>query len=180
MLFVPYGHVDAAGMAACEATLAADPQWLARALGEIALPATGVLLIDTARCPSQHAEHAIRCADLTLVAVPPEPAACATVSARIGAMRAASDALRIVVNRLNPARDMQRDALAMLRAVAGPSTILDQRIHLDAAVPESFARGSWIFDDAPHSQASHDLHGVANWLDAWLSDTEAQPARGLR
>lgn len=62
VLFVPYGHVDAAGMAACEATLAADPQWLARALGEIALPATGVLLIDTARCPSQHAEHAIRCA----------------------------------------------------------------------------------------------------------------------
>ncbi|KVP20083.1 cellulose biosynthesis protein BcsQ [Burkholderia ubonensis] len=168
VLFVPYGHVDAAQAAACDARLAADPQWLSRALGDIALPDDGVALVDAARCPSLHAEHAIRGADLTLVVVPPEPAACATVAARLDALRAGGGALRIVVNRLNPARDMQRDALAMLREAAGPAAILDQRIHLDAAVPESFARGSWIFDDAPYSQVSHDLHGVANWVDAWL------------
>ncbi|WP_179404695.1 cellulose biosynthesis protein BcsQ [Burkholderia guangdongensis] len=188
VLFVPYGQVDAAGVATCEARLAADLRWLARALGEIALPggenadddentddnnernavAHGVALIDAARYPSQHAEHAIRCADLVLCVAPPDPAACVTIAARIDALRAAGVELRIVVNRLNPARDMQRDAIAMLRAAAGPSAILDVRVHHDAAVPESFARGGWIFDDVPHSQASHDLHGVANWLDAWL------------
>ncbi|MBU9293487.1 cellulose synthase operon protein YhjQ [Burkholderia multivorans] len=169
VLFVPYGPVDAAGAAACDARLAADRAWLARALDEIALPPDGVVLIDTARQPSQQAEQALRCADLTLVVVPPEPAACATLAARLDALRAGGRAWQIVVNRLNPARDMQRDALAMLRAAAGPTALLEQRIHADAAVPEAFARGSWIFDDAPYSQTSHDLHGVANWVDAWLT-----------
>ncbi|MBN3837751.1 cellulose biosynthesis protein BcsQ, partial [Burkholderia sp. Ac-20344] len=145
VLFVPYGHVDAAGAAACDARLTADPAWLSRALDDIALPADGVVLIDTARYPSAQAEQAIRRADLTLVVVPPEPTACATTAARLAALRAGGGDLQIVVNRLNPARDMQRDALAMLRAVAGPATILEQRIHVDAAVPEALARGSWIF-----------------------------------
>lgn len=180
VLFVPYGRVDAAQAAACDARLAAEPSWLARALGEIALPAEGVALIDASRYPSLHAEHAIRSADLTLVVVPPEPAACATVAARLDALRAGRGALQIVVNRLNPARDMQRDALTMLREVAGPGVILDQRIHVDAAVPESLARGSWIFDDAPYSQVSHDLHGVANWVDAWLDAAGAGRAGGRR
>ncbi|CAB3761430.1 cellulose synthase operon protein YhjQ [Burkholderia puraquae] len=169
VLFVPYGQVDAAGAAACDARLAADPAWLSRALDEIALPAEGVVLIDTARYPSTQAEQAVRRADLTLVVVPPEPTACATTAARLAALRAGGGDLQIVVNRLNPARDMQRDALAMLRAVAGPATMLEQRIHVDAAVPEALARGSWIFDDAPYSQASHDLNGVANWVDTWLA-----------
>ena len=47
--------------------------------------------------------------------------------------------------------------------------MLEQRIHVDAASARRFARGSWIFDDAPYSQASHDLNGVANWVDAWLA-----------
>ncbi|MGU3776505.1 cellulose biosynthesis protein BcsQ [Burkholderia metallica] len=173
VLFVPYGQVDATGAAACDARLAADPAWLARALDEIALPADGVVLIDTARYPSTQAEQAVRRADLTLVVVPPEPAACATTAARLGALRSGGGELQIVVNRMNPARDMQRDALGMLRAVAGPASMLEQRIHVDAAVPEALARGSWIFDDAPYSQASHDLNGVANWVDAWLAAAAA-------
>ncbi|KWE62724.1 cellulose biosynthesis protein BcsQ [Burkholderia sp. MSMB2157WGS] len=180
VLFVPYGQVDAAGAAACDARLAADPAWLSRALDEIALPADGVVLVDTARYPSPQAGQAIRCADLTLVVVPPEPAACATTAARLGALRAGRGDLQIVVNRLNPARDMQRDALAMLRAVAGPASMLEQRIHVDAAVPEALARGSWIFDDAPYSQASHDLNGVANWVDAWLTAAVAGRAGAAR
>ncbi|KGB99834.1 cellulose biosynthesis protein BcsQ [Burkholderia cepacia] len=180
VLFVPYGQVDAAGAAACDARLAADPAWLSRALDEIALPADGVVLVDTARYPSPQAGQAIRCADLTLVVVPPEPAACATTAARLGALRAGRGDLQIVVNRLNPARDMQRDALAMLRAVAGPASMLEQRIHVDAAVPEALARGNWIFDDAPYSQASHDLNGVANWVDAWLTAAVAGRAGAAR
>ncbi|MBR8327781.1 cellulose synthase operon protein YhjQ, partial [Burkholderia cenocepacia] len=98
----------------------------------------------------------------------------------LGALRAGRGALQIVVNRLNPARDMQRDALAMLRAVAGPASMLEQRIHVDAAVPEALARGSWIFDDAPYSQASHDLNGVANWVDTWLTAAVAGRAGAMR
>ncbi|ABC34378.1 cellulose synthase operon protein YhjQ [Burkholderia thailandensis E264] len=181
VLFVPYGHVDPAQALACDARLAADSGWLARVLADVALPAAGVTLIDTARFPSQQAAHALRCADLALCVVPPDPAACATAAARLPELRAASaGALRIVVNRLNPARDMQRDVLAMLRAAAGPGVVLEQRVHLDAALPEALARGTWFFDDAPHSQASHDLHGVAGWVDAWLDTQAARDAAGAR
>jgi cellulose synthase operon protein YhjQ len=168
VLFVPYGAVSVAQSTRCDARLAAEPRWLADALAELDLPRDGVVLIDTARYPSQQAEHALRCADLALCVTPPEPAACATLVARLGALREACTHLRIIVNRLNPARDMQRDVLAMLGAALGDSLPLAQRVHLDVALPESFARGTWLFDDAPHSQASHDLQGLANWLDAWL------------
>lgn len=177
VLFVPYGAVSLAQSARCDARLAADPQWLARALAELDLPDDGVVLIDTARYPSQQAGQAVRCADLVLCVTPPEPAACATLVARLDALRAGGAPLRIVVNRLNPARDMQRDVLAMLAAALGDGLPLVQRVHLDVALPESFARGTWLFDDVPHSQASHDLHGVANWLDAWLADASAKAAR---
>ncbi|MBB5416069.1 cellulose biosynthesis protein BcsQ [Paraburkholderia atlantica] len=173
VLFVPYGAVSAAQGTQCDARLAADPRWLADALAELDLPRDGVVLIDTARYPSQQAEHALRCADLALCVTPPEPAACATLVARLGALRDASAQLRIIVNRLNPARDMQRDVLAMLGAALGEKLPLAQRVHLDGALPESFARGTWLFDDTPHSQASHDLQGLANWLDTWLIEATA-------
>lgn len=177
VLFVPYGAVSLAQGARCDARLAAEPRWLANALAQLDLPRDGVVLIDTARYPSQQADHAVRCADLVLCVTPPEPAACATLVARLEALRRGCANLRIIVNRLNPARDMQRDVLAMLAAALGDGLPLAQRVHLDVALPESFARGTWLFDDAPHSQTSHDLHGLANWLDAWLVDTPATAAR---
>ncbi|KVK75790.1 cellulose biosynthesis protein BcsQ [Burkholderia sp. MSMB1498] len=181
VLFVPYGDVDPAQALACDLRLSAEPEWLARSLVDVDLPGNGVTLIDAARYPSQQAAHALRCADLALCVVPPEPAACATVAARLPELRAETGtALHIVVNRLNPARDMQRDALAMLRAAAGPGVVLEQRVHFDAALPESLARGTWFFDDAPHSQASHDMHGVAGWVDAWLDAPAGGETSGAR
>jgi cellulose synthase operon protein YhjQ len=177
VLFVPYGTVSLAQGARCDARLAADPQWLANVLAQLDLPRDGVVLIDTARYPSPQADQAVRCADLVLCVSPPEPAVCATLVARLDALRRDCANLRIIVNRLNPARDMQRDVLAMLAAALGDGLPLAQRVHLDVAMPESFARGTWLFDDAPHSQASHDLHGLANWLDAWAGDTSATHAR---
>lgn len=177
VLFVPYGVATSEQSARCDARLAAEPKWLASALAQLDLPPDGVVLIDTARYPSQQAEQAVRSADLVIGVTPPEPAACATLVARLDALRSGGAPLRIVVNRLNPARDMQRDVLAMLGAALGDGVPLVQRVHLDVALPESFARGTWLFDDAPHSQASHDLHGVANWLDAWLADAPFKAAR---
>jgi cellulose synthase operon protein YhjQ len=176
VLFVPHGQRMIAEAAACDAHLAANPQWLARAIGEIGLADTGVVLIDTPRYPSPQADHAARAADLVLCVCPPEPAACTTLVAHLAALRASCADVRLVVNRLNPAREMQRDVLAMLRVAAGGAPVA-QRIHLDAAMPESFARGAWLFDDAPHSQASHDLHGLAQHVDAWLPAlTASEPA----
>jgi hypothetical protein len=168
VLFVPYGQIDAADAAACDARLAADPAWLSRALDEDRCPRMASCW-STPRYPSPQAEQAIRRADLTLVVVPPEPAACASVAAHRRVARAGGGE-RIVVNRLNPARDMQhrcdRDAARRGRAVSGARTT---PIRIDAAVPKRSRAAAGSSTDAPHSQASHDLNGVANWVDAWLA-----------
>ncbi len=168
VLFAPHGETTSAERMAYEARLAAEPRWLAQALAQIDFPPHGVALVDTARLPSQQADQAVRAADLVLCVTPPEPAACATLARRFSVLRSSAATVKVVVNRLNPAREMQRDALALLRAAVGDALELAHRVHFDASVPDSLARGGWIFDDAPHSQASHDLHGLANWLDAWL------------
>ncbi|MFM0053148.1 cellulose biosynthesis protein BcsQ [Caballeronia grimmiae] len=175
VLFVPHGQVTLDEAAACDAQLAAHPQWLENAIAEIALPESGVVVIDTPRYPSRQAQQAARAADLVLCVCPPDPAACAAFVAHLPALREACGDVRVVVNRLNPAREMQRDVLAMLRAAAGGLPVA-QRIHMEAALPEAFARGAWVIDEAPHTQASHDLHGLAQHVDAWLPEIEASIA----
>ncbi|WP_250537188.1 cellulose biosynthesis protein BcsQ [Caballeronia sp. AZ10_KS36] len=171
VLFVPHGQLTLDEAAACDARLAAHPQWLRHAIAQIALPASGVAVIDTPRYPSRQAQQAACAADLVLCVCPPDPAACATFVAHLPALLDACRDVRIVVNRLNPAREMQRDVLAMLRAAAGGLPVA-QRIHMEAALPEAFARGAWLMDEAPHTQASHDLHGLAHHVDAWLPALE--------
>ena len=178
VLFAPHGQTTLAERTAYEARLATEPGWLADALAQVDFPPSGVALIDTARFPSQQAVQAVRAAQLVLCVTPPEPAACATLAHSFTNLRETARTVKVVINRLNPAREMQRDALALLRAAVGDALELAHRVHADAAVPESLARGGWIFDEAPHSQASHDLHGLANWLDAWLtaeSDIDKEP-----
>jgi cellulose synthase operon protein YhjQ len=180
VLFTPHGQTTLAERTAYEAKLAAEPAWLADALAQVDFPPRGVVLIDTARFPSQQAAQAVRAAELVLCVTPPEPAACATLAHCFASLRETTRTVKVVINRLNPAREMQRDAIALLRAAVGDSLELAHRIHFDAAVPESLARGGWIFDEVPHSQASHDFHGLANWLDAWMNGdlgADAEPAR---
>lgn len=168
VLFAPHGETTLAERTAYEVRLDVEPRWFADALAQIDFPPRGVALVDTARLPSQQATQAVASANLVLCVTPLEPAACATLARRLPALREAAKEVKVVVNRLNPARGMQRDALALLRAAASGALELAHRVHFDAAMPDSLARGGWIFDDAPHSQASHDLSGLTNWLEAWL------------
>lgn len=178
VLFAPHGETTLAERTAYEARLAAQPRWFADALARIDFPAHGVALVDASRFPSQQAAQAVSAADLVLCVTPPEPAACATLARRFARLRDCAATVKVVVNRLNPVREMQRDALALLRAAVGDALELAHRVHFDTAMPDSLARGGWIFDDAPYSQASHDLHGLANWLDAWLNEGADAKAAG--
>ncbi|MDR5740668.1 MULTISPECIES: cellulose biosynthesis protein BcsQ [unclassified Caballeronia] len=169
VMFVPYGALDPDEIAPSEAAFAALPGWLAGALGDIDQRPDAAVLIDAARYPSQQAEAAMRAADLVLCVTTPEPAGCVSLASSIDRMRRGGAAFFIVVNQLHPTHEMHRDALALLRARVGDGVILPQRLHRDAALPDAFARGVWVFDAAPHAQISHDLHGLARWLDGWLS-----------
>lgn len=175
VLFVPYGDepdVPFASLPPTSLRLAEEPAWLAGSLASIDLPARGVVLIDTPRYPSLHAAQALRCADLVLCVTPPEPGALATLVRHLSELRAVCNHSLFVLNRVNPAREMQRDALSMLSAALGHSVAPVIRLHADAALPEAFARGSWLFDDAPYSQTSHDLQGLASSVEEWLAASD--------
>ena len=168
VLFVPHGALDGEQASACDARLATMPCWLRSVLADIDVQGDGVVMLDTARYPSALTMQAVRCADLVLYVSTPDPAAAVSLGAVLAPIRRCAAALHVVVNRVNPAHPMQADVLALLRVKVGEATLLPQRLHLDAAVPDAFARGAWVFDDAPSSQMSHDLHGLAKWLDEWL------------
>jgi hypothetical protein len=75
-----------------------------------------------------------------------------------------------LLNGVYPARQLHHDVITMLKARIGGDALLPIRIHLDEEVPRAYARGGYFFDHAPHSQTSHDIHGLAGWLEAWTTD----------
>jgi cellulose synthase operon protein YhjQ len=173
VLFVPFGRAGTADSIAFDAALANDPDWLVDRLRLIDLPEHAVVLLDAARLPDVKALQAIHCADLALCVTRPEPLANASLVQHLDALRQGSRVFRIVVNGVSPAHPLHYDMLTMLRARVGSDVVLPLRIHLDSAVPESYAHGAHPFDFAPHSQASHDLQGLANWLAEWVKTGEA-------
>jgi cellulose synthase operon protein YhjQ len=173
VLFVPFGRGGAAESVAFDAALATHPDWLSDQLRMIDLPPHAVVLLDAARLPDVKALQALHCADLALCVTRPEPLANASLAQHIDVLRQGGHTLRIVVNGVSPAHPLHYDMLTMLRARVGGDIVLPLRIHLDSAVPESYAHGAHCFDFAPHSQASHDLQGLANWLTEWVKTGKA-------
>jgi cellulose synthase operon protein YhjQ len=169
VLFVPFGTIPEA-LLSFDQLLAANTHWLAECLNDISLPQDGIVLIDAARFPGEKAMQAVRCADLVICVARPDPAGCAALARQIGVLQQHSKALKVLVNCVYPARQLHHDVIAMLKARIGRDILLPIRIHLDEEVPRAYARGSYFFDYAPHSQTSHDIQGLANWLEAWTAD----------
>jgi cellulose synthase operon protein YhjQ len=173
VLFVPFGRAETADSIVFDAALASDPDWLADRLRLIDLPENAVVLLDAARLPDVKARQALHCADLALCVTRPEPLGNASLVQHLDVLRQGSRAFRILVNGVSPAHPLHYDMLTMLRARVGSDIVLPLRIHLDSAVPESYAHGVHCFDFSPHSQASHDLQGLANWLAEWVKASGA-------
>jgi cellulose synthase operon protein YhjQ len=174
VLFVPFGAVQPDMQLSFDTLLGQHNDWLGSSLREISLPDNGIMLIDTARFPGEKALQAVRCADLVLCVVRPDPYGCVLLATHFDVLRRYSKVLKVLGNGVYPARQLHHDVLAMLKGRIGADALLPQRVHLDEVVPQAYARGGYFFDDAPHSQTSHDLQGLASWLSAWTTQGEAQ------
>lgn len=160
------GTLSAGDQAKIDDTLHQQPQRLRDLIAQVELPAHGMALIDSATWPSVHAEQAIAAADLALVVLPPTPAACATLPrlrARLMSQRKPS---LYVANAVSPAMQLHTDILSLLRQVLG-AELSSYRIHADSGIPEALARNESFSVAAPHSQAAHDMQGLATWLSHW-------------
>ena len=162
VLFVPWG--DGAELGAIERLPA---NWLARQIGQVALPERAAVLIDSTPWPSAYADQAIDATELILVLVPAQPETCLTLKRLTESLAARGKTVRYLATRLQPARPLHVDILAMLQATLGDA-MLPYHVHEDSSVPEALARSECFSRSTPHSQAAHDLNGLASWLSAWI------------
>lgn len=177
VLFVPWGEQDSddddlqAGN-----LLRAGPHWLRGLIAQVAMPAYGAVLIDTPPWPSPHAGQAIAAADLVLVLLPPQPEVCVGLRRLTDALARRGHAACYVATRLQPARRLHADIVTLLRATLGDA-MLACPVHEDSGIPEAFARSENFCRSAPHSQAAHDLQGLASWVSHWIGAPPQEPER---
>lgn len=159
---------DADAEAAATRCLLERPHWLRTLLAQVDLPDDGIVLVDTPAWPAPHAAQALAAADLALVLAPPEPEVCATLPRLQHALERIALPYRVVATRVQPARQLHGDVLALLRTRLR-ERLLPYQVHLDHGLPEALARGENFCRAMPHSQAAHDLQGIAAWLSQWVA-----------
>lgn len=162
------GGIDDDAEAVATRCLIEQPHWLRSLLAQVDLPDDGIVLIDTPAWPALHAAQALAAADLALVLAPPEPEVCATLPRMQTALDRIGLPYRVVATRVQPARQLHGDVLALLRTRLR-ERLLPYQVHLDHGLPEALARGENFCRAMPHSQAAHDLQGIAAWLSQWIA-----------
>lgn len=143
--------------------------WLAEKLAQVDLPAGSTghswTFIDTPRAPSLRTEQALHAADSVLLVLRADPGALALLPQALEI--AAERPLLAVINGFDASRPLQQGVRAALQARLGPR-LVPHVIHRDEAVPEAYARLAPLHQQAPHAQATHDLHGLLRWLEGRL------------
>ena len=167
---LPFGELAADALGAFEDRLSRDPSWLRRQIEQLAFSPNALVLIDTPRLPSPLARQAIEASGLLLNVMRADTAAYCSLP-RVHAVAAGRPLLH-VLNQVEAMRPLQADLLQLMRRELGEQ-LSPGPVHRDEAVAESVAANLALSDHAPHSQATHDLQGLASWLLKRLPDTAA-------
>jgi cellulose synthase operon protein YhjQ len=175
VLFVPWGNGGGSGNAGL-ARADASPDWLRHLLAQVDLPPHGVALVDSAPWPSPYANQAISAADLVLVLAPAQSETCLTIRRLADTLAAQHKTVRYVATRLQPARQLHVDIVALLQAMLGQA-MLPYHVHEDSSVAEALARSESFCRSTPHSQAAHDMNGLASWLSAWIDSAQQDKSK---
>jgi cellulose synthase operon protein YhjQ len=137
---------------------------------DLSPPSDCVVLIDTQRAPSLCFDCALAAADLILNVITAQPGCFEDIAVmhahyerRFSAGPEHAPGMFHVLNKVNSAKLLSDDIINILR-VRLKSKMLRYVIHQDEAMPEAMASNQCVADYAPHSQASHDLQGLADWL----------------
>ncbi|WP_374350567.1 cellulose biosynthesis protein BcsQ [Chitinimonas sp.] len=166
---LPFGRASAATLRHFEQTLLDDSDWLSRQLDRLALPADTVILIDSPALPSCYARQAAQAADVNVGVLRPDalaPLAVRQLDAWLNDDVTGATAA-LLVNGVDASCELPSAVLGVLRDLYR-DRVAPNPVHLDSAIAEALAADSCVFDYAPHSQASHDLYGLARWLLARL------------
>jgi cellulose synthase operon protein YhjQ len=133
-------------------------------------PSDCIVLIDTQRAPSLCFDCALVSADLILNVITTQPSCFEDIAViqshynqRFTNEQQNAPGLFHVLNKVNSTQLLSHDAVTILRDRLG-SRMVRYAIHQDEAIPEAMASNMRVAEYAAHSQASHDLQGLADWL----------------
>lgn len=166
--FVPFGQLrDDAELARVEDWLAQHPHWLADSLDEIELDADALVVCDCPQAFPALYKQALQLADLILIVMTPDPLSYHNAT-RMAQAAPDGKETSILLNGFNPARDLDRDILSLLRANY-KERLAPVIIHQDESLREAFACKRNVLDFAPSSQTAYEFQALATWLAAHLA-----------
>lgn len=170
LLFLPYGPSNMAQQLQLSQQWLDQPQWLHTQLQGLALPADTLVIADVGLPTSALAWQALAIADAVLCCTTPALDSVHALAPLHAGLPAAAgpDRFRILTSRIDARRLSHQRGIALLHA-HWKAHLLDDVVHEDEAVPESWAEGSPVQLHAPHALSSHDLQGVAHSLHLWLT-----------
>lgn len=175
---MPFGPSTVAEQAElCRLTLD-TPQWLRQHIEGLQLPHDTVIVMDVGLPATPLAWQAIAAADAVLCCTTPAQDSIQTLPLlleTLGTHAPAHAWLRLLACRMDARRPSHTLGWSTLRT-RWPTLLLEDVIHEDEALAQSWAEGRTVQLHAPHSLSSHDLQGVAHTLHSWLaSPPVAQP-----
>jgi len=171
VVFLPFGHCDYADLPRFYERIERTPEWLKARLDETEISDDGFVLID---CPSSSVlydeSHAL--ADLIIVVLDTDTLSYAALAeSQIGIAPEYAEKTVFVVNKYDPAREIDRDVYQLLRQDIG-NFLCPVMIHRDESVREAFACQLSVGKYEPASQSAADFGALATWLIAKLSNRQ--------
>ena len=165
---LPNGEATEPEREAFEVLLTQEKDWVGEQLARAGFDGEHVVLIDTPPGPSVYLHQAFACADVAVIVLLADAGSYATIPAMeswIDEISAQRDSLVsvYVLNQIDTTVSLNRDVSEVLRQQLG-TRLARVGIHRDEAVSEALAFQQPVLSYEPHSQATHDIERLADWL----------------
>lgn len=164
--FMPFGRLNSSDRTRFEQVLVDEPHWLAQRLQSIDMQPDDLLLLDVERGPSVYMSQALAAADLVLVVMTPSPwfkLEVQTLKDELPEAAGKGLTVRYLLNFADPTRRSAADNTSTMLELLDQE-LLRYMVHRDESVPDALSANLSIIEFSPDSQASHDLQGLASWL----------------
>jgi len=156
--YLPFGRLNMEERIRLDVRLTAEPDWLAREIGRMALPDDAIMLLDTPRRPSVLADAAGRAATRVVNVLTPSPQSYAGLGQPMPAVPCIH-----VLNGFDATSALHVDLRAIYVETLGRH-FAPYVVHRDETVAEALAADRPVLDYLAASQAVRDLNALARWL----------------
>lgn len=169
---LPFGPCSLQDQAALSRLTLDQPDWLARQVLGLELPSDAVMVIDVGPPTNALEGQALAVADAVLCCTTPALDSVQSVGqllAHLPTYLSPNAWMRLLVCRMDARRPSHQQGWLHIQS-QWPQLLLEDVIHEDEALAQSWALGCTVQAHAQHSLSSHDLQGVAHTLHRWLGE----------